>query len=166
MSARIRISTDAGGFAATVEQFMAAELERTIFANVLRGVLAGRYAGTRFATVTAADGGLIAAAMRTPAHNMLCTRLPDPELAPALIEAWLEHDPGVGGISAVPETARAIASAWAKRTGGGTRRHASMAMHALREVRDPPRPARGGLRLAETRDRAGACTACCARACA
>ena len=56
-------------------------------------------------------------------------------------------------MSGVPGTARAIAAAWAQRTGGTTRCKMSEAMHVLEEVRDPPRPAPGTLRLPRADER-------------
>jgi len=139
-------------FDACVGEFLRAELEREQLARILDAVLAGRYAEhpLRFAAVIGDDGGPVAAALRTPPHNLSCTRLPDPEpVATALIDAWLERDPDVGGVAAVPDTARAIAAAWARRTGGETETHASMAMHAARAIEDPPRPTAGRLRIAD-----------------
>ena len=100
------------------------------------------------------DGELVAAALRTPPHSLMCTRLPDPpSLAFELIDAWLARDPDVIGVGASPETARAIAAAWTRRTGGESYLNVRMAMHAARVIEDPPRPATGRLRLAAPADR-------------
>jgi predicted GNAT family acetyltransferase len=64
-----------------------------------------------------------------------------------LVDLWLEADPDVAGVSGVPDTARGIASAWERRTGGTSRRTFSEAMHVLERVQEPPRPAAGTLRL-------------------
>jgi predicted GNAT family acetyltransferase len=53
----------------------------------------------------------------------------------------------------VPNTARAIAAAWERRTGGTSRLTLSEGMHVLEVVQDPPRPAGGALRLPEPDER-------------
>lgn len=65
-----------------------------------------------------------------------------------LLDVWLPEDPELPGVNGPPATARAVAAAWAERTGGRTHCRMREAMHVLSEVRDPPRPARGKLRLA------------------
>ena len=157
MSYEISVTSDAEAFAAVAARFLGAQLEREQLARILDGVLKGRYGEQRnhFATVLDAHGELVAAALRTPPHSLICTRLPDPAAPPAigLIDVWLERDPDVAGVGAEPETARAIAAAWARRTGGDTDLHLSMAMHAARAIEDPPRRAAGRLRLAAAADR-------------
>jgi predicted GNAT family acetyltransferase len=90
--------------------------------------------------------------LRTPPWPLLTSEL-DPPFARELVACWLREDPGLNGVNGVPDSARAIAAAWASLTGGETRLRMSNAMHALSEVRDPPRPARGRLRVGEERDR-------------
>jgi predicted GNAT family acetyltransferase len=63
------------------------------------------------------------------------------------VARWLEEDPDLPGVNGLPETAREIAAAWSEQTGGRSRCHMREAMHVLEEVRDPPRPADGELRL-------------------
>jgi hypothetical protein len=41
----------------------------------------GHYERARFGTVVDARGPVLAAALRTPPHNLMCTRLPDPAIA-------------------------------------------------------------------------------------
>jgi predicted GNAT family acetyltransferase len=71
----------------------------------------------------------------------------EPGGAEPLVDLWLQHDPDVSAVSGVPGTAQAIAEAWEHRTGGSSRRTFSEAMHVLEEVRDPPRPSPGTLRM-------------------
>jgi predicted GNAT family acetyltransferase len=152
----ISITSDAEAFAARVGAFLAADLAREQLARVLGEVLKGRYADHRnhFATVLGDDGELVAVALRTPPHSLVCTQLPDPpSLAMRLMDAWLARDPDVIGIFASPETARAIAAAWRRRTGGETYLTVRMAMHAATVIEDPRRPATGRLRLAAPADR-------------
>jgi predicted GNAT family acetyltransferase len=156
MSYVISITSDAEAFAAGAASFLGVELEREQLARILEGVLRGRYAERQnyFATVLDDHGELVAAALRTPPHGLTCTQLPDPGLAPELVDLWLARDPDVVGVGAEPETARAIAAAWARRTGGESHLHLSMAMHAASAIEDPPRPVAGRLRLAAPADRA------------
>jgi predicted GNAT family acetyltransferase len=155
MSYEISITSDAQAFAAAAASFLGAELEREQLARILDGVLKGRYGEQRnhFATVLDAHGELVAAALRTPPHSLNCTQLPDVALAPELVDVWLARDPDVVGVGAEPETARAIATAWARRTGGESQLHVSMAMHAASSIEDPPRPVTGRLRLGAAADR-------------
>jgi len=155
MSYEISITSDAEAFAAVAARFLGAELEREQLARILDGVLKGRYGEQRnhFATVLDAHGELVAAALRTPPHSLNCTQLPDLALAPELVEVWLARDPDVVGVGAEPETARAIAAAWARRTGGESELNVSMAMHAASAIEDPPRPVAGRLRLGAAADR-------------
>jgi predicted GNAT family acetyltransferase len=157
MSYEISITNDAEAFAVVVGAFLGARLEREQLARVLDGVLQGRYAEhlNHFATVFDDDGELIAAAMRTPPHSLMCTRMPDPaaSLAAELIDAWLARDPDVVGVGAEPGTARAIAAAWARRTGGESQLEVRMAMHAATAIEDPPHRVAGRLRLAAPDER-------------
>jgi predicted GNAT family acetyltransferase len=78
----------------------------------------------------------------------------DREAADALIELWLEHDPAPPGVNGTPETARTVAAAWERRTGGRARCRMREAMHVLHDVVDPTPTAPGALRQADDRDRA------------
>jgi uncharacterized protein len=148
----ISITSDVEAFAAVAGPFLRAQLEREQLARIVDRALNGRYPqhSNHFATVLGDDGELVAVAIRTPPHNMMCTRLPDPpaSIAVELIDVWLARDPDVVGVGGEPETARAIAAAWARRTGGESHLQVRMAMHAARAIEDPPRPASGRLRLA------------------
>jgi predicted GNAT family acetyltransferase len=95
----------------------------------------------------------LCAAMRTPPFPLLTSPLDDVADADALVERWLEADPELPSVTGVPATARAIADAWTKRTGGTSRRTMSEAMHVLTQAREPPRPARGTLRAGTPDDR-------------
>ena len=69
------------------------------------------------------------------------------------MELWLEHDPGLPGVSGVPGAAEAVARSWAGLTGGRSRCRMRDAMHQLEQVIDPPRPPAGELRMAREEDR-------------
>ena len=141
MSYEISITSDAEAFAAGAGQrFSGAELEREQLARVLDGVLKGRYAEhpNHFATVLddrrrARRRGAADAAARPDLHAA-----PGPSVARGRAgRAWLARDPDVVGVGAEPETARAIAAAWARRTGGESHLDVSMAMHAASAIEDP-----------------------------
>jgi RimJ/RimL family protein N-acetyltransferase len=151
---RFRLTRDAEEFARRTERLLSASLECNVLATVLRTVLEGSHRDPApiFAIgVTEADE-VSFAAMRTPPFPLLTSPL-EPGHAEALIDRWLEHDPEVPAVSAPLETARAIAAAWARRTGGVARRTFSEGMHVLTEVHDPPRPAPGTLRLTRPDER-------------
>jgi len=150
---RFVLTRDATEFAARTERLLAAHIECNVLATVLMNVLDGVYrdAGAVFSYGLAKDDEVRFAAMRTPPHPLLASPLD--EDATAFVELWLEADPDVARVTSVPETARAIAAAWAAQAGGTARCAMREAMHVLEEVRDPPRPAPGGLRLADERDR-------------
>jgi RimJ/RimL family protein N-acetyltransferase len=128
-------------------------IECNIHATVLQQILDGRHAAATFAYGLDDDDDVAFAALRTPPWSMLATEL-EPCEAAAFIERWLEADPRLPGVNALPWTARAIAAAWAESTGGITEVRMRQAMHVLGEVRDPLRPTPGGLRRAADDERA------------
>jgi predicted GNAT family acetyltransferase len=150
---RFVLTRDPAEFAARTERLLAARLECNVLATVLINVLDGVHAdsGALFAYGLTDDDEVQFAALRTPPHPWLASPLAaDPG---ELVELWLQADPEVAGVTSVPQTARAIAAAWAEQTGGTARCALREAMHILDEVRDPPRPAAGELRLADAADR-------------
>jgi RimJ/RimL family protein N-acetyltransferase len=145
---RFVLTRDAEEFAERTERLLSAGLECNVLATVLMTVLEGSHRDSPpiFAIGITAEDEVGFAAMRTPPWPLLTSRL-EPADAEPLTDRWLEVDPDVSGLSGLPETARAIAAAWERRTGGTSRRTFSEAMHVLTEVQDPPRPAPGMLRL-------------------
>jgi uncharacterized protein len=83
---------------------------------------------------------------------MLASEWPAPA-APELVRQWLGQQSDLSRVNAPAKTARAIARAWTELTGGTTTCSMAQGMHVLREVRDPPHPATGALRLASVEDR-------------
>ena len=142
----ILLTRDAAAFADRAWDFLQARIECNILATVLTAVRAGTLPrrGELFACVLDGSGRVRGAALRTPPRPMLCSPL-EPDAADALIEAWVAEDPGLDGVNSVAPTARALATAWARRTGGQTETQMQMAMHVLESVTDPPHPARGRL---------------------
>lgn len=150
---RFILTRDATEFAARTESLLAGRIECNVLATVLINVLDGVYrdVGTVFAYGLGEDNEVRFAAMRTPPHPLLASPL-DADAVP-FVELWMGADPDVARVTSVQETAQAIAAAWEAQTGGTARCALREAMHVLEEVRDPPRPAPGELRLADAGDR-------------
>ena len=151
---RFEVVRDAEEFAARAYAFLAAKIERNVLATVLLNVLNGPFAtgAPLFATGVDDRDEVQAAALRTPPWPLLATGI-DLSNADELLSVWLLEDSEPPGVTGEPVTARAIAGAWANRTGGRTRRRMREAMHMLEEVTDPPRPARGALCAADPSER-------------
>jgi predicted GNAT family acetyltransferase len=153
---RFALIRDAQEFAARTERLLSARLECNVLATVLMRVLAGPHADPPpvFAIGVTEPGDEVAfAAMRTPPFPLLTSPLDDLADAEPLMELWRQADPECSSVTGVTGTARAIAAAWVRRTGGTTRTTMNEAMHVLDTVDDPPRPAAGALRLAEPDER-------------
>jgi RimJ/RimL family protein N-acetyltransferase len=151
---RFELTRDPQEVVARTERLLEARLECNVFATVLMSVLEGvhRDPPPTFALGFAPDDEVSFAAMRTPPWPLLTTPLGDNPAEP-FVEQWLELDPDVSSVSGVPDTTRAIAAAWSRRTGGTSRCTMSMAMHVLDHVDDPPRPGSGTLRVPKTDER-------------
>ena len=95
-------------------------------------------------------GRVVAAAMRTPPHNLILSEIDDPTAIDLLVADRLDDDlPGVLG---PVEHSRTFAQRWAAATGQGWRPRISERIFRLREVIMPP-PVPGGLRAATPDDR-------------
>ncbi len=153
---RFELTRDPEEFAARTERLLSARLECNVLATVLLTVRQGAHRDPPpvFAVGLSDRDEVSFAAMRTPPWPLLASPL-EPGGAEPLIEQWLDVDPEVSAVSGVPDTARAIAAAWERRTGGASRRTFSEGMHVLEQVQvqDPPRPAAGLLRLPELGER-------------
>jgi RimJ/RimL family protein N-acetyltransferase len=150
---RFALTRNADEFAARAERLLSERIECNVLATVLMTVRDGVRAGSSvmLGYGVGDDDEVQFAALRTPPHPMLASPLEGS--ASEFVELWLQADPELDGVTSVPDTARAIAAAWAERTGGATRRRLREAMHILDEVQDPPRPAAGRLRPADAADR-------------
>ena len=157
----IELTGDVTAFTRDAGPFLARRPETNVLATVLAGIVEGRFSDPPpvLAIVRDDNGVVTAAALRTPPRAMLCSELPGTgteagagtdtdAVAQALIDRWLQRDPGLPGVSGVPGTSRALAAAWARRSGQTTRCDTAMALHAVQAVVDPPRPAPGSLRPA------------------
>jgi len=143
---RFAFEDDPSLYADRVRPFLEEHIESNVLATVLVGVLDGRYPDAAPVLAYAIDDRdeVAGAALRTPPWPMLCSEL-DPPAAQQLIDAWLAIDAELPGVHSLSQTARAVASAWRRRTGGSSRCRTSMALHALTTVIEPPRPAPGCL---------------------
>jgi len=96
-------------------------------------------------------GACVAVATMTAGHQMVVTRAAA-EIVTALAR-WLQERkvelPGIGGVR---ETAETFAREWVRLTGATTHVHVATAVHRLTRVIPPPRPAPGGMRVADMRD--------------
>ena len=145
---RFVLTRDAREFAARTDALLASRIECNMLATILMSLLDGanRELAPLFVYGLAEAGDTSFAAMRTPPWPLITSPLEPADASGELIDLWLEADPEVTTVSGVPDTARAIAAAWAGATGGTTRTTMHEAMHVLAEVHDPPRPAAGTLR--------------------
>ncbi len=146
---RVELMSDVERFAAHVEDFLAGRVERNVLATVLARARARHFDAQRplFAFCLDEHDQVQAVAMRIPPWPLLASDF-DVTTSQLLLERWILEDPAVPGVNAQPGTARAIAAAWARRTGGTSQCTMREAMHLLNEVADPPQPAHGRLRLA------------------
>jgi hypothetical protein len=148
------LTRDPEGLAARASDWLAERIERNVLATVLMNVLDGHHGSGVPVLAYGLDGNgeQVSAARRVPPWPLLASEL-DTSDAAEFVELWLNEDPHVPGVNGLPVTARAIAHAWAQRTGGRTSRRMREAMHVLTTVRDPQRPASGPLRLAQPTER-------------
>jgi predicted GNAT family acetyltransferase len=109
------------------------------------------YPEPRFWTVREGER-VVAAALRTPPHNLILSQIDEPRWLTALAAEVLGSDevPGVLGPTAA---ARTLADAWSARSGRAAVRLVQERIFRLDRV-IPPRPAPGRCREAEERDRA------------
>lgn len=150
---RWELEPDLAVFDARVRPLLEAHIENNVVATVLTGTIQGQFhASPPLLAVGIEGGAVMAAALRTAPWPMLCTPV-DAADAAALVDLWLEHDPDLPGINALLATARAVAGAWAERTGGSDQCRTAMAMHSLTNVVDPPQPGPGELVPATGTDR-------------
>jgi hypothetical protein len=105
----------------------------------------------RFAVVTANDGTVVAASLRTPPHNQVLSQVDDAAAVDALADT-LADEP-LPGVLAPAEVAGQFAARFALETGRRSRLEAAERIFRLQRVTPPERPAAGGWRLAEPRDR-------------
>jgi GNAT superfamily N-acetyltransferase len=151
---RWELEPDLGAFGTRVRPLLEAHIENNVVATVLTGMLQGQFqASPPVLAVGLDDGGAVAAAaLRTAPWPMLCTSITAADADP-LLDLWLDRDPHLTGINALLDTARSVADAWARRSGGAHRCRTAMAMHSLAAAVDPPQPGPGTLVATTEADR-------------
>jgi len=84
------------------------------------------------------EKGLLAAALRTPPHNLVihCEE-GRPDALEAVVERVLELDPDLPGVIGIAETAGRFARIWAERTGEAAVKAMSERLYSLRRVIPP-----------------------------
>jgi len=150
----VTLTRDAAEFDEHTSALLRSELICNMVLTVLRSIRDGHYPDARplFSYALDAHGRPCLAALRTAPWPLLVGAVPD-ELAPALIEGWMERDADVPGVSGPARAAERVAAAWRAQTGRRSRLGMQQAAHAAREIVDPPRPAPGSLRVATGADR-------------
>ena len=150
----IVLTRDPDELAARAGDFLAAQIEYNLLATVLMNVVNRPPADGSALFAYGLDGhqDVVSVALRVPPWPLLTSEL-DASEAVELVERWLGQDPELPGVNSLEATAQAVARAWAQLTGATTSCRMRQAMHVLSEVNDPPRPARGQLRLAGRSER-------------
>ena len=108
----------------------------------------------RFAVVARPGGAgdrVVAAALQTPPHQLVLSRIEGPGAADALADALA--DEVLPGVLGSPEIVRRFADRWASRTGRRAERAMAERIFQLTAVR-MPRPTSGSMRIASEQDRA------------
>lgn len=143
---------DVDAFDAMAGAFLAArEAEHNLLLGLFESIRRGTWADPYFAVVRRRDQ-VIAAALRTPPHNLLLSMVEDPVAVDALLRVAIDDLPDLPGVQAEKETAKAFAAGWTERTGRDSRLRMSFRIFRLTRVVSP-RPVTGTMRLATPQDR-------------
>lgn len=97
------------------------------------------------------EGEVVAAAVRTPPHNVVVADPRDPAALDPLVEVIATQDPGAPGIVASRPFAAWFADRWTARTGERWRTSVAQGVYELKNLR-PPRPTPGDARRAGPSD--------------
>jgi predicted GNAT family acetyltransferase len=140
-----------GAFLEAAGSYLAArEAEHNLMLGITSNLRrdAGTYEGPPLlVSVRAPDGEVLAAAIRTPPHNLILSEVTDEAaVARALVAGLAGED--LPGIVGPPGAARALADAWVAAHGGAWRVDREERIYRLSEVIDPE-PGPGTARLAE-----------------
>lgn len=148
---------DVDAFLARAGDFLAANEAAN---NLLFGICASLQANptmyrepARFAVIVRATGAadrVVAAALQTPPHQLVLSRIVEPGAVEALADGLA--DEVLPGVLGSPETARRFAERWTSRTGRRAERGMSERSFQLLAVR-MPRPTSGAMRIAGAQDR-------------
>jgi uncharacterized protein len=105
----------------------------------------------RFASVTDADGRVVAATLRTPPWNQVLSEVDDLAAVDLLAEDLSRE--AIPGVTGPCEAAARFVEEWTRRTGGTAVLDVAERIFRLERVVPPDRPADGSWRLAEPGDR-------------
>lgn len=148
---------DVAGFMGAAEAFLAArEAEHNLMLGLCAQLRAGRhsYATPFYLAVVARAGAPLAAALRTPPHDLILSRVDDLAALPLLVDDLSATYPqGLSGVLGPREEAGALAAQWAARHRLVPRRAMAERVHSLESV-TPPRGVPGAPRPAVEGDRA------------
>ena len=118
----------------------AREAENNLPLGLITGIKGGRTFGPLppyFAVVRRA-GAVVAAAMRTPPHNLILTDGSDPDALPLIVEDAHRAMPDTPGLSGPRTLASRAVDLWCERTGAKAR--SGSARRARATTPRPPRP--------------------------
>jgi len=150
----LRITRDINEFAPRTEQLLAVRIEHNQLATTVIKARQGAYGleAPIFAYGSCENGEVRYAALRTPPWLMLTCLAEDLD-SDELMGLWLAEDEKLPGVLGPSSSARSIAEAWERASGGTARLSTRSALHELNEVIEPRRPATGLLRLARPSER-------------
>ncbi len=105
----------------------------------------------QFATVTDAEGRVVAATLRTPPHNQVLSAIDDLEAVDALVDAF--RDEPLPGVLGPTDAAARFATGWTDATAHAGHLQFAERIFRLERLLAPDRPAAGTWRMAEKGDR-------------
>ena len=143
-------------FEACAGAFLGArEAENNLVLGLITGIKARRVFGPLppYFAVVRRGGAVVAAAMRTPPHNLLLTDGSLPDALPLIVEDAQRAMPETPGLSGPRELAARAVDLWSTLSGATARVVMAQRIYRLSRV-IPPRLAHGSARLARDHDRA------------
>jgi len=146
---------DVSRFEACAAEFLGArEAENNLVLGLITGIKGGRTFGPLppYFTIVRRAGAVVAAAMRTPPHNLILTDGSDPDALPLIVEDAQRAMPDTPGLSGPRTLASRAVDLWCERTGAKARVTMAQRIYRLSHV-IPPRRAPGSARLARESDR-------------
>ena len=121
----------------------------------LAGVLTARpnlYGSTPYFAAVQRDGAVVAAALRTPPHNLVLSEVAEPAAIDALANDAVEAFGELPGVVGPTEASRRFAELWSEATGRRAERGMAERIFRAETVR-PPRGVPGSMRRATAADR-------------
>ena len=155
MPLRLERLADAPRFEAHAGAFLQArEAENNLVLGLITGLKGGRTFGPQppYYAVVHDEQRVVAAAMRTPPHNLILAAGSEPDALPLIVaDAHLAMPDTTGVVGPKALAARAV-ELWSDRAGTSARRVMAERIYQLTHV-TPPRPAPGAPRVARAGDR-------------